>query len=158
MNRHELEFALTYSINLEQMHQTLFGRIDRLCMFCQLVLGTATVAKLVPETVSGSLVAVLASVQLVYQPGQKSQEAKLQKAKYFDLAKNAVNLADKQLQEAFDALSTSDSEVLGMLTHPSWLATSIQKGLPIQPADWKRLGFSEKVLSWLAGNCPKNVA
>lgn len=154
MHRDQLEFNLCYSILLEEMHQTLMGRIDRLCTFAQLVLGCAVVAALWPGVVTGALVAVLASFQLVYQPAGRAMEAKIQKERYLALRCISARLTDDALRDALDSAALQDSAIPGLLTHAAWLAAAIQLDREI-PAAQMKLGWREAWMAAMAGNRPR---
>jgi len=153
MDRHQLTFALTYSTLMEEMHQTLMGRVDRLCTFLQLFLGCAVITTNVPTIFTGGLMAFLAAVQLVYQPAAKSMEAKIQKERYLDIKRQSGRLTDEQLSDALNAAAPHDSAIPGSLTHPAWLAAAIQLGLQI-PRERLKMSWKERLYSYAAGNCP----
>lgn len=157
MESHEPEFNLTYSILLEQMHSVLFGRLDRFCTFAQLFLGTAVATDAASPIVSGLFVAFLAAIQITYQPSAKSAEAKLQLARYLEIRKRAPSLTPEQVQDEINSIAISDSEAVGALTHPAWLATAIQTGRPIDDAEWRKMTHLQAVASWFAGNHPKKA-
>lgn len=150
MERHELEFQLAYSIIMEEMQQTLMRRIDQFCTFAQLVLGAATFSAMVDVKLSGAAVAVLAALQVVYQPSAKAMEAKIQRKRYLDIKALAQNLSDTELSEKLTVAGMEDSAVLGSLTHPAWLATCRQLGIPV-PVETRPANFKELVVSFLGG-------
>ncbi|WP_019101030.1 hypothetical protein [Chromobacterium haemolyticum] len=153
MERHQLTFTLTYSTLMEEMHQTLMGRVDRLCTFLQLFLGCAVITTNVPTIYTGGLMAFLAAVQLVYQPAAKSMEAKIQKERYLDIKRQSGRMTDEQLSDALNSAAPHDSTIPGSLTHPAWLASSLQLGLQI-PRERLKMSWKERLYSSAAGNCP----
>ncbi|WP_337882277.1 hypothetical protein [Chromobacterium haemolyticum] len=153
MNSHQLTFNLTYSIVMEEMHQTLMGRVDRFCTFAQLILGCAVVVSVAPSWLTGGLMAVLAGFQLVYQPSARAMEAKIQKERYYEIRRKSAVLGVEQLFDALEAASPHDSAIPGSLTHPAWLAASLQLDLDI-PIEKRKLSKLEKAFSFIAGNCP----
>lgn len=157
MERHEPEFNLTYSILLEQMHSVLFGRLDRFCTFAQLFLGTAVATDVGDPIANGLFVAFLASIQITYQPGAKSAEAKRQLSRYLEIRKRSTNLTPEQMQEEINSIAPNDTEVVGSLTHPAWLASCLQLDRPIDDTEWNRMTNLQAVLSWFAGNHPKKA-
>lgn len=154
MTRHDLEFQLHYSIHLEEMQMTLMGRIDRSCTFIQLFLGGATVGELLPVTLTGLLVALLAGIQIVWQPSARAMEAKIHRDRYLDIRRKLANLSDTELDQALIDARENDSEVLGSLTHPAWLATAQSMGLQI-PAGTPKMTWLESGVSLVAGNRPR---
>lgn len=154
MSRANLEFQVDYSIALEEMQMVLFGRLDRFCTFLQLVLGTAVFAEMIPSVIAGACVAVVAAIQVTYQPGSRSMEAKYQRARYILLKKDSNVMDDDELQESLAELQGDDSPVLGALTHPAYLSTSIARGLTIDK-DLRSMNRYQSVCSFFAGNYPK---
>lgn len=154
MARHDLEFQLHYSILLEEMQMTLMGRVDRVCTFVQLFLGGATVGNLLPATATGLLVALLAGIQIVWQPSARAMEAKIHRDRYLDIRRHLTSLSDEDIDLALVNAKTNDSAVLGSLMHPAWLATAQAMGLPI-PDKTPKMTLLESWLSFMAGNRPR---
>lgn len=150
MERHELEFQLAYSILMEEMQQTLMRRIDQFCTFAQLILGAATFSAMVDVKVSGAAVTVLAALQVVYQPGARAMEAKIQRKRYLDIKVLAPKMSDIELDEKLVVARMEDSSAPGSLAHPAWLVTCQQLGIPI-PVETRRASVKEQVASFLAG-------
>lgn len=154
MARHDLEFQLHYSILLEEMQMTLMGRIDRICTFVQLFLGGATVGELLPATMTGLLVALLAGIQIVWQPSALAMEAKIHRDRYLAIRRNLASLSDADLDQALVNAMENDSSVAGSLTHPAWLATAQAMGLPI-PDGTPKMKRLERWAAFMAGNLPR---
>jgi len=153
MARHELDFQLDYSIVLEEMQQTLMGRVDRFCTFGQLVLGCAVLASALPAVVTGLPIAIFAGAQIVYQPAARAMEAKLQRDRYLKLKNEAKYLNDDELEAALINILSSDSFVLGSLVHPAYLATTLALGREFRD-DTRPMTKLEKRCAFWAGNLP----
>lgn len=154
MTRHELEFQLDYSITLEEMQLTLTGRLDRFCTFVQLVAGCAVVTAITPQLLNGAVIAILSGIQIVYQPGARAMEAKIQRERYLKIKQDLPQLSDADLGYQLNSVRPGDSPILGSLTHPAYLATALSKGWPI-PAGTPGMTFFERLLSSVAGNKPR---
>lgn len=134
----------------------LMRRIDRVCTFIQLLAGGATFANWFPVELTGGIVAVLACIQLTWGPAIKSIEAKYHQKSYIDLRSQIGIVPDSGMVEKIARLESSDSEVLGILCDPAWIAACLQLGLDVPEKQWK-MGRLQKLIAHIAGYMPKRL-
>lgn len=134
----------------------LMRRIDRICTFIQLLAGGATFADWLPVELTGGIVAVLACIQLTWSPAIKSIEAKYHQKTYIDLRSQIGVTPDTGMAEKIASLESSDSEVLGILCDPAWVAACLQLGLHVPEKNWE-MGCFQKIIAHIAGHMPKRL-
>lgn len=153
MNRDDLEFSVTYSFYLEKMNYRLLTRIDKLITLTLIALGFAVFAKFSNMFFFGAVVAVLSVLQLVYQFAQEAGASKEQMRHYRSLMVNMKNIGDEELRQRFAKIQDSDSMPWQSLEDAAYNRTLIVLG---HTGSLTKLSAKDSVLSWLAGDLPKN--
>lgn len=146
--RSDLEFEAVYSCHLEKMMATLLGRVDRLCSASQLFMGMAIVSNLFP-TMFGIVIAAIAVVQIVWQPGIKSAEAKSSYDRWHTLYRNFKKLTDDEIDEEIHKLSDRDSQALSSLCLAAHMSAATQLNLPISKE--RTMNKWQKFIAFCAG-------
>lgn len=146
-SRSDLKFEVIYSCHLERLMSTLLGRVDRTCSVLQLFMGTAVVTNYAP-VLFGIVIALVACIQIVWQPGLKSAEAKASYDRWHTLSRNFDDLSDSEICEELHALSDRDSAVLNSLCITAHQAAALQLGLSNHQQERNKW---QKFIAFIAG-------
>lgn len=103
MERFQLEFDVHYGYWYNAMCETFYRRTDFVCNFVQLVGGSAAVTGVFSSTpwlvaLSGSMLAMVAAISLLVQPGAKAEIHAQIKTKWLDLKARVHALKDDRLR------------------------------------------------------------
>ncbi len=130
--RHELEFQVTYSILMEEMQMRLMRRCSNVLVFIQLALGISLVSNFIGKEIIAASVAFIAFIFKVWDPSGAAGKAETQRLRYVNLSKSMDMLSDVELNDRLHDLTGTDSEIIGSLTHPAWLAASRREGASLK--------------------------
>lgn len=153
MERHDIEFDLTYSYHLENMFSTITGRIDRAITLITIVAGFSIFSSVAGHMWFGGLIAVLSVTQIVYQFSRASGISEQQARKYLALLTEKAHLGDDDLLTKYKDLQNSDSNPWGILKNTAFKRACIVLGLKDRTP---KLTKVEILFSIMAGDLPKN--
>ena len=154
MTREEVVFRANYSYFIETMHATLYGRIDKLITFTQLLLGSAVFASLGNPIYIGAIIAVVSAVSFTWQFAKSAMVCETQAIKMKSLIGKTSLFSDDELLSGYLRAEETDSPVLGVLRDAAQKRTHIVLG-QYEQASKIKLTVMESFVSWLAGDCPK---
>lgn len=155
MARETTIFNIRYSFYIETMQATFFNRMDRLLTFLQIMLGSAIFAAYGSIPLFGAVVAAISVISFVWQPGRVSMLCEVQSRKMKELINLPASYSDEDLHTAYLRAEQSDNPTLGLFRDAAHKRTLISVGRYAE-AKAIRLNFFEKIVSWLAGDLPKD--
>lgn len=155
MNREEVLRRVYYSYFLESMQATLYGRIDRLLSFAQLLLGSVVFASLGKVMVWGALVAAISAIAFVWRPARSAMECEQQSGKLKRLISEETGMTDAEFLRAYQKAEETDSAVIGGLRDAALKRAYIVLNRPDESAKIRLTRFGS-LLSAMAGDRPRD--
>ncbi|QLO37340.1 hypothetical protein HV213_16720 [Klebsiella sp. RHBSTW-00484] len=155
MTRETTIFNIRYSFYIETMQATFFNRMDRMLTFIQIMLGSAIFAAYGSIPLFGAVVAAISVISFVWQPGRVSMLCEVQSRKMKQLINLPASYSDEELHVAYLRAEEGDNPTLGLFRDAAHKRTLISFGR-YSEAKAIRLSPVEKIMSWLAGDLPKD--
>ncbi|WP_446469233.1 hypothetical protein [Xenorhabdus stockiae] len=148
MSRDDILDRILYSHYLEQLYSTATGRLDKLLLVLIFIFGSAVVLKASP-VIFGVLIVVLTAIQITYQFGRISGEAKRRAAGYLNLFTLESKYSDEELLNRMLEMESRDEIIWSSLQHIAILKVQIK--INLNPDDQTKLTFPEKAFRLLCG-------
>ncbi|EBP3999591.1 hypothetical protein S301_13155 [Salmonella enterica subsp. enterica] len=140
----------------EFMTERLNQRMINLLIFAQVVLSSAIMADVAHTFVAGLFIAVISAFLLVYKPGEKAGNARIQSRRYERLI-HRINAADTcDVPALLIEYAEFDSEISGSLIRPAYIRAMVacgKKNDEIQ-MEISRLTRTERLVAWFSGGIP----
>lgn len=154
--RQDLVFHVAYSFCYEKMMYKFWGRLDKLCSLLLLVFSATIVSALPGQWVLGFFTAGISVVQLIYSPGAKCVQSKASFCGYSRLYFELPKLDDEQIQSRLTESQTHDSDAIGLLAHPAYLAACAMTGRePPNHSPSRAMSFWERTAAHFVGEFPE---
>lgn len=122
------QFHVHYCYFMEAMTSVFYAKIDKICLFIQLLLGTAVMADVINLSLIGLIIAVIAAYQFIYSPATIASQAKQQAIRYADIIHDLPNSVDIDVQKKLKALEEKDSTILLTIRNASYIQSCIATG------------------------------
>ncbi|MDE1488944.1 hypothetical protein KKI90_22225 [Xenorhabdus bovienii] len=148
MSRDDILDRILYSHYLEQLYATATGRIDKLLLVLIFIFGSAVVLKANPF-IFGVLIVALTAIQITYQFGRQSGEAKKRASDYLKLYTLESKYNDDDLKDRMIELESRDETIWSSLHHIAILKTQIK--IDVVSEQQIKLTFCEKSFRLLCG-------
>ena len=145
-------FHLHWCYFMEDMTSTFYFRIDKLCIFMQLLLGSAVIGNIMNTTLIGLTIAIIAAYQFSCNPANAANNAKQQALSYSGLIHDISNHDDESIREIIKSLEPKDSPILLSIRKASYIQSAVATG-NTNTADekLKKLNPLNRVIIFLSG-------
>lgn len=145
-------FHLHWCYFMEDMTSTFYFRIDKLCIFMQLLLGSAVIGNIMNTTLIGLTIAIIAAYQFSCNPAKAANDAKQQALSYAELIHDINNYDDAGIAKIIKSLEPKDSSILLSIRKASYIQSSVAtKNTDIADAKLKKLNLINRVIIFIAG-------
>ena len=134
---------------------TLYGRIDRVLAFIQILLGSAALASAGSPTLIGAAVAFISAYMFVWQPAKSALLCDLQAKKMKALMGTYENLDDDDFHRKYLEAQEADSPNIGSLRDAALKRAYIVLGRS-DDARAIKLSRYQSLLSIAAGDFPRD--
>lgn len=145
-------FKLHYCYFMEDMTSIFYRRIDKLCIFMQLLLGSAVMSNIMNTTLIGLTIAIIAAYQFSCNPAKTSNNAKQQALSYGKLIHDINNYDDAGITKVIKSLEPKDSSILLSIRKASYIQSAVATN-HTNTADTKlrKLNLLNRIIISLAG-------
>jgi L-cystine uptake protein TcyP (sodium:dicarboxylate symporter family) len=145
-------FHLHWCYFMEDMTSTFYFRIDKLCIFMQLLLGSAVIGNIMNTTLIGLTIAIIAAYQFSCNPAKIANSAKQQALSYSGLIHDINNHDDVSIRENMKSLEPKDSPILLSIRKASYIQSAVATGnMNTADAKLKKLNLFNRMIISLAG-------
>ena len=152
--RQSLFFDVAYSFCYEKMMYKFWGRLDKLCSMLLLLLSASVMASFASATCLGLAVAAVSVLQFVYAPGVKTVQSKQAFVSYSRLYAELSDLDTAQIKARM--LEIADSDAIGLLAHPAYLAAcAMLNRMPPTCPPKRKMTLCERAAAHFAGEFPE---
>jgi hypothetical protein len=148
MSRDDILDRILYSHYLEKLYSTATGRLDKLLLVLIFIFGSAVVLKASPF-IFGIFIVVLTAIQIIYQFGRLSGEAKRRSADYLTLFTLESKYSDEELENRMAEFESRDETIWSSLENIAILKVQIK--INLDPEHQTKLTFPEKAFRLLSG-------
>lgn len=152
----DLVFKVAYSFCYEKMMYKFWGRLDKLCSMLLLLLSASVMASFASATCLGLAVAAVSVLQFVYAPGVKAVQSKQAFVSYSRLYADLPDLDTAQIKFRMNEMLPADSDAIGLLAHPAYLAACamLNRMPPTYPSQ-REMTLCERAAAHFAGEFPE---
>ena len=154
--RQSLFFDVAYSFCYEKMMYKFWGRLDKLCSMLLLLLSASVMASFASATCLGLAVAAVSVLQFVYAPGVKAVQSKQAFVSYSRLHAELPDLDTAQIKFRMSEMLPADSDAIGLLAHPAYLAAcAMLNRMPPTCPPKRKMTLCERAAAHFAGEFPE---
>ncbi|MBG5896022.1 hypothetical protein I5E15_05465 [Providencia stuartii] len=137
---------------MENMTAVFYNRVDKFCIFMQLLLGSAVMADFMNMKLIGLIIAIIAAYQFSCNPANIANSAKQQAVRYSEIIHDLPTSNDFEIQKKLKALEKKDSVILLSIRNGSYIQSSIATGnLNTANDKFKKLGIFKRFIIFIAG-------
>ena len=137
----DLVFKVAYSFCYEKMMYKFWGRLDKLCSMLLLLLSASVMASFASATCLGLAVAAVSVLQFVY---------------YSRLYADLPDLDTAQIKFRMNEMLPADSDAIGLLAHPAYLAAcAMLNRMPPTYPPQREMTLCERAAAHFAGEFPE---
>ncbi|SUC26960.1 Uncharacterised protein [Providencia rustigianii] len=147
-----VSFHVHYCYFMENMTAIFYNRVDKFCIFMQLLLGSAVMADFMNMTLIGLIIAIIAAYQFSCNPANIASNAKQQAIRYSEIIHDLPTSNNSEIQQKLKALEKKDSVILLSIRDASYIQSSVATGnLDTANNKFKKLGFFKRFIIFIAG-------
>ncbi len=149
----DVRFRIYASWYIELFSATLYCRIERLCLFLQLLLGSAVMSELWNAQLTGFLVVLITCYQFTWKPGVVGDNAARQACVYSTLIDELDHLDKEAVMARLKKAEITDTPApLLAIRKMARIQACITTGNHrTAEEEMKKLSFSRRVIIWFAG-------
>lgn len=150
---HNVRFRVYVSWYIELFSSTLYRRIERLCIFMQLLLGSAVIGELWNMQLTGLLVVLITCYQLTWKPDTVGDNAARQASGYSNLIDGLGCLDDDAVMDRIRKMEASDTPApLLAIRKMARIQACVTTGNHRTAAEeMEKLSFFRRMVIWFAG-------